>query len=132
MKVNSHFIIFPLIAIISNGCNDNKIRPTFNAMAPLHIIHYNDPKVYEKEDWEVFRSELKECREMGLDAISVDVWWGLVEKEGDNIFDWNYYFKVFEEIRSQDLGVIPIMSFHSFNPSPENSFRAPIPKWIWS
>ena len=131
MKVNSHFIIFPLIAIISNGCNDNKIRPTFNAMAPLHVIHYNNPNVYEKEDWEVFRSELKECREMGLDAISVDVWWGLVEKEGDNIFDWNYYFKVFEEIRSENLGVIPIMSFHSFDPGPDYNFRAPIPKWIW-
>ena len=101
-------------------------------MAPLHIMHYLDPKIEEEEDWKLFRRQLVECHRMGIDAITVDVWWGSVEKEGNNIFDWEYYHKIFAEIISQDLDIIPILSFHSFDPGPESAFRAPVPDWVWS
>lgn len=102
----------------------------FNAMAPLHVMHYYDPNIEESKDWDLLRKQLIECKEMGIDAISVDVWWGLVEKK-NNKFDWEYYFKIFKEITSNNLDIIPIISFHSFDPGINSNFRAPLPDWIW-
>ena len=54
-------------------------------MAPLHVMHYLDPKIEDDNDWKLFRRQLVECHRMGIDAITVDVWWGSVEKEGNKI-----------------------------------------------
>ena len=84
-------------------------------MAPLHIMHYHNSKIEEENDWILFETHLEEAKRMGVDAISVDVWWGLVEEQ-NNQFDWSYYIRVFDMIISKDLDIIPIMSFHSFDP----------------
>ena len=102
----------------------------FNAMAPLHIMHYNNPDSEEKEDWDLFSTHLEDCKKIGIDAISVDVWWGLVETS-NNQFYWSYYFKVFEKIVSAGLDIIPIISFHSFDPGPSFKFNAKLPNWVW-
>ena len=104
---------------------------TFNAMAPLHVMHYQNSSIEEVADWNLFRRQLEESKKMGIDGISVDVWWGMVEKDGDNIFHWEYYQKIFSEIISNGLEIIPILSFHSFDPGPNSAFRAPIPNWVW-
>ena len=72
----------------------------FNAMAPLHIMHYNNPDLEKREDWDLFSIQLEDCKKIGIDAISVDVWWGLVETS-DNQFYWSYYFKVFKKIPNE-------------------------------
>ncbi len=105
-------------------------RVNFNAMAPLHIMHYHNSKIEEENDWILFETHLEEAKRMGVDAISVDVWWGLVEEQ-NNQFDWSYYIRVFDMIISKDLDIIPIMSFHSFDPGKNAGFRAPIPDWVW-
>ena len=112
-------------------CKNSVETKTFNAMAPLHIMHYLNPKLEQQEDWELFREQLSECQSLGIDAITVDVWWGLVEKKADNNFDWEYYHKIFYEIMAQNLEIIPILSFHSYDPGSESEFRAPIPNWVW-
>ena len=99
-------------------------------MAPLHIMHYHNSKIEEENDWILFETHLEEAKRMGVDAISVDVWWGLVEEQ-NNQFDWSYYIRVFDMIISKDLDIIPIMSFHSFDPGKNAGFRAPIPDWVW-
>ena len=48
-------------------------------MAPLHIMHYNDSSTEEENDWILFGMHLEEAKRIGVEAISVDVWWGLVE-----------------------------------------------------
>ena len=102
----------------------------FNAMAPLHIMHYNDSSIEEEDDWILFGIHLEEAKRIGVEAISVDVWWGLVEIQ-NNQFNWSYYIKVFDMIISNGLDIIPIMSFHSFDPGKDTGFRAPIPDWVW-
>ena len=121
-----------LLILFCFNCREKIVTKTFNAMAPLHVMHYLDPKIEDDNDWRLFRRQLVECHRMGIDAITVDVWWGSVEKDGNNIFDWEYYHKIFTEIISQDLDIIPILSFHSFDPGPESAFRAPVPDWVWS
>ena len=116
--------------LLCSGLSQVKKEMIFNAMAPLHIMLYHDPNVIEEKDWELFRNQLAESKDMGLNAISVDVWWGMVELE-DNIFLWDYYFQIFNEIRNHDLDIIPILSFHSFDPGSSSKFRAPVPSWVW-
>lgn len=102
----------------------------FNAMAPLHVMHYNDSNLEEEKDWALFAKHLDEANTIGVDAISVDVWWGLVEKQ-NNVFHWSYYLKIFDMIIENSLDIIPIMSFHSFDPGENSKFRAPVPLWAW-
>ena len=103
----------------------------FNAMAPLHVMHYNDSNLEENEDWVLFSKHLDEANSIGVDAISVDVWWGFVEKQNNNFY-WSYYFKVFNLIIENNLDIIPIMSFHSFDPGENSKFKAPVPLWAWN
>ena len=119
-----------ILFLSCSGLSQVKKEMIFNAMAPLHIMLYHDPNVIEEKDWELFRNQLAESKDMGLNAISVDVWWGMVELE-DNIFLWDYYFQIFNEIINHDLDIIPILSFHSFDPGSSSKFRAPVPSWVW-
>ena len=41
----------------------------FNAMAPLHIMHYNNPDLEEREDWDLFSTHLEDCKKIGIDAF---------------------------------------------------------------
>ena len=84
-------------------------------MAPLHVMHYYNSEIEEERDWVMFRNQLTECKNMGVDGVSVDVWWGYVEKK-NNVFSWKYYDKIFLEIKSKGLKIIPILSFHAFEP----------------
>jgi len=103
----------------------------FNVMAPLHVMYFNDPKKLEDTDWELFGRQLDMGAEMGIDAVSVDVWWGFAEGKGNNQFDWEYYHRIFNEITDRGIDLIPILSFHAFDPGPDRPFRAPLPPWIW-
>ena len=53
---------------------------TANVLAPLKVI-----------DFAAFGNELTTVKAYGVDAVRVDVWWGIVEGQADNRFDWSYY-----------------------------------------
>ena len=94
---------------------------TFSVMAPL--------KVY---DWNAFESNLYTVKGYGVQAVSVDVWWGDVEANGDNSFDWSYYDIIFGKIRAAGLDVMPIMSFHQCGGSVGDDYNSYLPSWIWN
>ena len=94
---------------------------TANAMAPLFI-----------NDWNRFQGDLALAKQLGIDAISVDVWWGDVEKDGDNQFNWSYYDNVFSKIKAAGLKVVPIMSFHQCGGSVGDDYTSYLPSWIWT
>jgi len=93
---------------------------TSNVMAPLHV-----------EDWGQFDYELEIAKDMGVDAVSVDVWWGDVEKQGDNQFDWSYYDEIFSRIRNAGLKIVPIMSFHQCGGNVGDDYNSYLPSWVW-
>lgn len=94
---------------------------TFTAMAPLHVT-----------DWTSFKSDLTTATSMGIGAISVDVWWGDVEADGDQDFDWSYYDEIFGAIRDAGLDIIPIMSFHQCGGNVGDDYTNYLPSWIWT
>ncbi len=96
----------------------------FNAMAPLELT--------SEEQWSTFEQHLQTAKQMGLDGVSVDVWWGKVEAQGDQVFDWQYYHRIAELFKKHGLQWIPIMSFHQCGGNVGDTCNIPIPQWIWT
>jgi beta-amylase len=104
-----------------------------NVMAPLHVMNYNDPAKFEiPQDWDPFQKELEIAKSIGVDAVSVDVWWGDVERRGDNRFDWTYYREIFRRIEEAGLRLIPILSFHQCGGNVGDTYTSKLPQWIWN
>ena len=61
----------------------------------------------------------------------MDVWWGDVEKAGDNRFDWSYYDRVFREITAAGLEIAPIFSFHQCGGNVGDDYTSLLPSWLW-
>ncbi|MBV2128959.1 family 14 glycosylhydrolase [Arsukibacterium indicum] len=93
---------------------------TANVMAPLQVT-----------DRVEFQRQLAIARQIGVDGVSVDIWWGLVEKAGDQQFDWRYYDAIFSDIRAAELKIIPIMAFHQCGGNVGDDCDIPLPPWIW-
>jgi beta-amylase len=103
-----------------------------NVMAPLHVMNYNDPNQFEiPRDWDSFQKELAIAKSIGVNAVSVDVWWGDVERSGDDRFDWSYYRQIFQRIQNAGLRLIPILSFHQCGGNVGDTYTSVLPQWIW-
>jgi beta-amylase len=42
----------------------------------------------------------------------MDVWWGIVEKDGPRNYNWSAYKEIIEIVRKSGLKVQAVMSFH--------------------
>ena len=93
---------------------------TANVMAPLRV-----------SDWSAFENQLAIAAAIGVDAVSVDVWWGDVEAAGDQVFDWSYYDTIFQKITAAGLDIVAIMSFHQAGGNVGDDYTAYLPAWIW-
>jgi hypothetical protein len=93
---------------------------TANVMAPLKVT-----------DWAAFETDLETVAAYGVDAVSVDVWWGDVEGAADNRFDWAYYDRVFAMITAEGLDLAPILSFHQAGGNVGDDHTSLLPSWLW-
>ena len=122
-------ILLALLFILLISCHHPAVfascrLSTANIMAPLHLS--------DNAAWSRFRGELSAAKGIGIDAVTVDVWWGLVEGNADNQFDWNYYRQVFNAIKDAGLHIIPIFSFHRCGGGPGDDCNIPVPDWVWT
>ena len=92
---------------------------TANVMAPLEV-----------SDFTQFGNQLAAVKAYGVDAVTVDVWWGKVEAAGDNQFNWSYYDQVFTAITSRGLDIVPIFSFHQCGGNVGDTCNIPLPSWL--
>jgi hypothetical protein len=120
----------PLIAMLSAvvittapACSAGSLE-TAAVMAPLEIRNPGE--------MQTFQDQLAEAKGIGVNAVSVDVWWGKVERNGDQQFDWTYYDQVFAKIRQAGLKIVPILSFHQCGGGPGDDCNIPLPNWLWS
>lgn len=122
---------------------------TFNVLAPLHVAEYSagnlgiegrKPLVYDPQnDFAAFCKELVEARRLGVDAISMDVWWGLVQPHRRGDFHWGYYERFIETVNQANaadidgaapLQIAPILSFHQCGGNVGDCFYIPLPQWV--
>lgn len=104
---------------------------SFNVMAPLVIGDARAPRDAASEpEWGRFRGHLQRAKALGAKAVSTDVWWGLVEGDGDQAFRWDYYDRMSDEILGAGLDWVPILSFHQCGGNVGDECNVPIPGWI--
>lgn len=106
--------LFPLTTIATGF--------SVNVMAPLLIDEHERP---------AFIRQLQQAKALGVDAVSVDIWWGLVEASADQQFNWQYYDAIFADIRQAGLNIVPIMAFHQCGGNVGDDCDIPLPAWIW-
>ena len=82
-------------------------------------------------DWNSFKQHLQQAKAIGVVAVSTDVWWGKVEGNADQQFDWSYYDKVSDVIIGAGLKWVPTFSFHQCGGNVGDDCDIPIPSWIW-
>ena len=97
---------------------------TAAVMAPLEI-----PRQISMEDFERL---LDQAKQAGVDAVSVDFFWGKIEANGDENFDWSYYDQIVQRILARNLKIVPILSFHRCGGGPGDDCDIPLPHWLYS
>lgn len=104
---------------------------TMNVMAPLAVGNMenpNDPN--SKPAWEAFDRDLANAKKIGVDGVSTDIWWGLVEpKPGE--YNWKYYDKLSEHVKNHGLKWVPILSLHQAGGNVGDDVYVPLPFWVW-
>lgn len=100
------------------------------AMADLFVG--KDPKQWDPRDpeWIRFYRDLQKTKEMGFQGITVDVWWGLVQRQSLDQFDWSYYDHIFALIRTAGLKIVPILSTHACGTNVGDSVKIPLPEAV--
>jgi hypothetical protein len=106
-------------------------KKQFRVMGPLHLKVANQKQMLEEENWQEFEQQLLSLREIGVTAISTDIWWGLVEGDKPGNFDWSYYDRVVALLKSIGLQWVPILSFHQAGGNVNDDFMQAIPLWLW-
>ena len=101
-------------------------------MAPLEVGDGDQPFSEKSEaQWEIFEKQLQDLKARGIQGVSTDIWWGLVEsKEGQ--YQWQYYERMARLIEKVGLQWIPILSFHQLGGNIGDKGFRPIPDWIWN
>jgi beta-amylase len=111
----------------------NRGDTTITVMAPLMV---GDPNDIESKDSQAamtdFRRMLKEAKDLKIDGVSIDFWWGLINKDQGK-FDFSYYHKLTDEVIKSGLDFVPVMSFHNTKKGGNvgDNVDMPLPPWIW-
>jgi len=67
------------------------------------------PSDYGKiENW------LRSLKGGNVDGIMIDVWWGIVQRNGPTSYDWSGYRRIFDLCKNIGLKVSAVMSFHQW------------------
>ncbi|KAH7658030.1 Beta-amylase protein [Dioscorea alata] len=68
----------------------------------------------------------------GVEGITVEFWWGIVERDGPGVYDWSAYLDLVTLAESRRLKVRAIMAFHQCGtgPGPGHPCWIPFPQWV--
>lgn len=83
-------------------------------------------------EWRSFETDLAQARALGVTSISIDVWWGQVEREGDQLFDWSWVDRAARTITAAGLAWRPVLAFHACGGNVGDTCHVPIPTWVFT
>lgn len=87
--------------------NDSKRVPVY-VMLPLDTVTFggnlNKPRA--------MNASLMALKSAGVEGVMVDVWWGLVEKDGPLKYNWEGYAELVQMVQLHGLKLQVVMSFH--------------------
>lgn len=103
-----------------------------NVMGPLLIGDpYHPDADVSKKAWIEFEQQLRSAKANGVESVSTDIWWGLVEAQ-KGAYEWRYYEKMADIISRVGLRWNPILSFHQLGGNVGDSGFIPLPEWVWA
>ncbi|KAJ0970743.1 hypothetical protein J5N97_018702 [Dioscorea zingiberensis] len=75
-------------------------------------------------------ASLMALRSAGVEGVMVDVWWGIVEKDGPLKYNWEAYAQLLEMVKKNGLKLQMVMSFHQCGGNVGDSCSIPLPPWV--
>ncbi|KAJ7551916.1 hypothetical protein O6H91_06G034600 [Diphasiastrum complanatum] len=99
--------------------------PVF-VMLPLDSINMNNQLTRRR----ALNASLLALKSAGVEGIMMDIWWGIVEKDGPGQYRWSAYRELIEMARKHDLKVQAVMSFHQCGGNVGDSCIVPLPHWV--
>ncbi|WCJ20751.1 chloroplast beta-amylase [Euphorbia peplus] len=75
-------------------------------------------------------ASLMALKSAGVEGVMVDVWWGLVEKDGPLIYNWEGYADLVQTVQKHGLKLQAVMSFHQCGGNVGDSCSIPLPPWV--
>ncbi|KAI3839652.1 hypothetical protein MKW92_047676 [Papaver armeniacum] len=75
-------------------------------------------------------ASLSALKSAGVEGIMMDVWWGLVERDGPGVYNWGGYIELMEMAKKHGLKVQAVMSFHQCGGNVGDSCTIPLPRWV--
>ena len=66
----------------------------------------------------------------GVEGVMMDVWWGIVERDGPGKYDWAAYVKLVGLVESVGLKLHAVLSFHSCGANRDDDYHVPLPRWV--
>jgi beta-amylase len=103
---------------------------SINVMGPLLVgdaKHPNSPE--NAAAWDQLEKTLKEAKSLGAEAVSADVWWGLIEPR-DGKFNFAYYDRFADAVEKAGLKWVPILSFHQCGGNVGDDCDVKLPTWL--
>ncbi|MFS7934773.1 putative beta-amylase [Helianthus anomalus] len=91
---------------------------------PLGIINMECELAYSPHD---LMSQLTTLESIGVDGITVNICWGIVEANKPRHYNWEGYKQLFSIIRQLGFKMQVLMSFHE---CVGDDAHIPLPKWI--
>ena len=108
----------------------NYIRSSFLLLLLINSLiqvplYLNFPINLHDYDVNSMKSKLIELKNNGVDGVTIDVWWSLIEKMPYR-YDFKFYESLFEIVISTGLSIHCSLNFHGFEG--ENGIE--LPNWI--
>ncbi|KAI5066563.1 hypothetical protein GOP47_0019187 [Adiantum capillus-veneris] len=95
-------------------------------MLPLDSINPSNNTVHRRKAMEASLLALKSA---GVEGVMMDVWWGIVERDGPGRYNWSGYKELIDMVKKHGLKVQAVMSFHQCGGNVGDSCFIPLPRW---
>lgn len=73
---------------------------------------------------------MQALKQIGVDGVMVDVWWGVVERIGPKEYDWAAYKQLMSMVKAAGLKLQATMSFHACGANVGDVYEIPLPSWV--
>lgn len=95
-------------------------------MLPLGVIDMQCRLV----DPDTLIEHLRILKSINIDGVMVDCWWGIVEAQAPQQYNWSGYKRLFEIVRDLKLKLQVVMSFHECGGNVGDDVYIPLPEWV--
>ena len=116
----------------NNGASEDMGSPRSSGGVPVYVMLpldtvSRDGQLQRPDELAERMSRLKRA---GVEGVMVDVWWGIVERDGPLLYDWAAYLDLAGLANRIGLRLHAVLSFHSCGANRDDDYHVPLPRWV--